>query len=84
MLTEREQMLARKAAKRFLPTKLEDVMPELPAPPPRKPLVRGVYKHGSRWRANIRQPDGSWKQQSFATEEEAAAVREQSLKQPTP
>lgn len=77
-LTDYEKRLAKMAAQKFLPTKLEDVRP--PAPPKKKrPHVVGVYKHGQRWRANIKQPNGTWRQTSFETFEEAARVRTESL-----
>jgi hypothetical protein len=72
-LTDRERMLAKKAAKPFLPPTLEDFTGE-----PRKTLPLGVFKHGNKFRIAIKQPDGKWKYTTHDTPELAAEARSNS------
>lgn len=73
MLTDRQLRLAAKAAKPFLPAKLEDYIPST-----RERLPVGVYKHFNRYRTAVKQPDGRWKIVGFLTPQEAVEARNQS------
>lgn len=79
MLTDRDLRLARNAARKLLPAKLEDFKPTKSKPP--RVMAIGVYEHGSGYRARVRQPDKSYRYICFPTYEQAATARAESLKQ---
>jgi len=74
-MTDHERALAKKAAAKLLPAKLEDFKPV-------KRLPVGVYDKGGGYLASLKLPGGGWKQKYFQTEEQAVKAREDSLKQP--
>lgn len=74
-MTDRELRLAKRAAKPFLPAKLEDFIPNT-----RERLPVGVYKHFNRYRTAVKQSDGRWKIVGFLTPQEAEKARTESLK----
>lgn len=75
-MNDHEMALAKRAASKLRPAKLEDFI--TPTPKKRK-LAVGVYHHGNGFRARVRQPDGTYRYVCFPTYEEAAKARTESL-----